>query len=137
MEVYLQEVTVVTFLEGLHPKTRHLIQLRAGAAPTLEKAVAFLDTGILPAAWYSLLKLSASSPSKIAGKDGDDASFSKPSVQTIGLGHDDLSMHDGKRAGDLLDNHMIIIWLYMVIYGHMWLYMVTYGYIWVNMVKYG
>lgn len=93
----------MTFLERLPTKTRQLIELRAGAfAATLEKAVAFLDTGIPPATWYSLLKIAASPPSESAGKDGKNGSFLRPGVQTYEPGHDDLSMHDGKRAGELL-----------------------------------
>ena len=92
-------VMVVTFLEELPPKTRQLIELRAGAfAATLEKAMVFLDTGIPPAAWYSLLKIPASSPAKSAEKDGNGGDFSRPFVRQTGLGHDDLSMHDSKRA---------------------------------------
>ena len=105
MEIYPQEVTVVTFLERLPTKTRQLIELRAGAfAATLEKAIAFLDTGIPPATWYSLLKISASPPTESVEKDGTNGSFLRPTVQQNERGHDDLPMHDGKRAGELLEN---------------------------------
>ena len=56
MEIYLQEVLVVTFEEKVSPRTRFLIQLCAsGFAKTLERVQPFLNFGIPPRTWYFLL----------------------------------------------------------------------------------
>ena len=81
MNIYLQEVQVATYIVRVAPRTRFLIEICAGAfAFTLARAIAFLDSGIPPAAWYALLKISAGSPSKSSGKDGKGGLF-EPRIQ--------------------------------------------------------
>ena len=81
MNIYLQEVQVATYIVRVAPRTRFLIEVCAGAfAFTLARAIAFLDSGIPPAAWYALLKISAGSPSKSSGKDGKGGLF-EPRIQ--------------------------------------------------------
>ena len=71
MEVYLQEAFVATFLEKISPGSRSLIGQCSGAFEmTLNRTVAFLQSGIPPPTWFYLLRGNASAPSKKAGKMG-------------------------------------------------------------------
>ena len=73
MEVYLQESFVATFLRTLDSKTRTKIESVSGGFPTiLEKTIGFLDGGIPPRTWYSLLKMTERAPTESFGKHGED-----------------------------------------------------------------
>ena len=71
MEVYLQESFVSTFLRTLDGKTRTKIETVSGGFPLiLEKTIGFLNGGIPPRTWYSLLKMTARTPMESTGKNG-------------------------------------------------------------------
>ena len=57
MEIYLQEVLVVTYVERLSQRTRELIRIFAGGyAILISRCIFLLDSGIPTATWFSLLK---------------------------------------------------------------------------------
>ena len=57
MEIYLQEVLCVTYVERLPSQTRQTIAVAAGGFPDLlQKAKHMVETGIPCSAWYYLLK---------------------------------------------------------------------------------
>ena len=75
MEVYLQEVFSVTYVEKIKPRARFLIDQCSGAfASVLEYAISFLDCAIPPAVWFHLLRGPAGFPTEKfeeSGVDGD------------------------------------------------------------------
>ena len=73
LEVYIQEVLVTTFIERLSPRTRFLIEPCSGEfAITVERTIAFLDSGIPPRAWFTLLSTAAVFPPEKDDKVGSD-----------------------------------------------------------------
>ena len=106
MEIYLQEVMVVTFLEKVNPRTRSLIEMcSSGFSATVERAIAFLDTGIPPSTWYRLLKLAADVPPENVEKVGKSGGTDQVGQPFSGSNHDDNSLHRSKKTErDLLEN---------------------------------
>ena len=99
MEIYLQKLMVSTFLEKIKPKTRQLIHLCSGEfAIVVERTIAFLDSGIPPQAWFTLLKVAAEIPMKNVEKDGSNGGHASSCNANLGEQHDDPSQHDGKRT---------------------------------------
>jgi len=99
MEIYLQEVLVTTFLEKLRPRTRFLIELCAGEfAIVIDRVITFLDTGIPPKAWFSLLKSSGDIPTENVRKAGINGSnFSHPGDQHMDW-HDETPVQDSEKG---------------------------------------
>ena len=99
MEIYLQKLMVSTFLEKIKPKTRKLIHLCSGEfAIVVERTIAFLDSGIPPQAWFTLLKVAAEIPMKNVEKDGSNGGHASSCNANLGEQHDDPSQHDGIRT---------------------------------------
>eukprot|EP00435_Cladocopium_sp_Y103_P050220 s698_g15.t1 len=100
LEIYLQEIQVCTYLDKVSPRARALIELCAGSfAYTLERAIAYLNAGIPPAAWYSLLKIAEGSPTQKSGKDGMCGEFSSHEARQNGPWHDGPSKQNSKSQG--------------------------------------
>ena len=84
-----------TFLEKIKPKTRQLIHLCSGEfAIVVERTIAFLDSGIPPQAWFTLLKVAM----KNVEKDGSNGGRASSCNANLGEQHDDPSQHDGIRT---------------------------------------
>ena len=57
MEIYLQEVLYVTYVERLPQQAKEMIRVAAAGFPDLlQKAQHFVECGIPCSAWYALLK---------------------------------------------------------------------------------
>ena len=105
MEIYLQEVLVTTFLEKLRPRTRFLIELCAGEfAIVIDRVITFLDTGIPPRTWFSLLRCSGDIPTENVRKVGKNGSFWSQPREKHRAWHDETSMQDSEKGSrDILD----------------------------------
>ena len=107
-EVYLQESFVATFLRTLDSKTRTKIESVSGGFPMiLEKTIGFLDGGIPPRTWYSLLKMTARAPTESLGKHGEDGKIFGRKSSKIWLLHDVNSLHSRKRESEFLASQEI------------------------------
>ena len=99
MEVYLQESFVSTFLRTLDGKTRTKIETVSGGFPLiLEKTIGFLNGGIPPRTWYSLLKMTARTPTESTGKNGASGGKFCRKSNNIWLLRDVNSLHSSKKA---------------------------------------
>eukprot|EP00435_Cladocopium_sp_Y103_P056618 s818_g19.t1 len=78
MEIYLQEVLYITYVEKLPERSRETIRVAAAGFPDLlRKAQYFTDTDVPCAAWYHLLKGRRESPEE-ESNGSEHAAFHAP-----------------------------------------------------------